>query len=103
MQNKVKNFNENRTCHKQPMPAYVRILDIESEIGELAKEYLENSKYGMQEFALTDSFKEEYGDVLYAILSLADELNINSEECLDVVLSKLEKRMQNKKSMGSGR
>ncbi|MBQ7797794.1 MAG: hypothetical protein IJ371_01575 [Clostridia bacterium] len=46
MQNKVKNFNDNRTCHKKPMPTFARILNIQSEMGELSKEYLKNSKYG---------------------------------------------------------
>ena len=103
MQNKVKVFNGNQTCHMEPMPVYARILDIESEVGELAKEYLKNSNYGTQEFVLTNSFKEEFGDVLYSMLSLADELNINSEECLDMVLAKLKMRMEKSNSMGSGR
>ncbi len=101
MQNKVKNFNANRTCHKEPMPIYARILDIASELGEVAKEYLKHSKYGTQKFELAQSFKEEYGDVLYALLSLADELEINSEECLNISLNKLKSRMEKNNSMGS--
>lgn len=103
MQNKVKDFNENRTCHKKEMPVYARILDIESEIGELAKEYLKHSKYGTSEFILTDSFKDEFGDVLYSLLSLANELNFESEECLDIVLAKLKDRMEKNNNLGSGR
>lgn len=103
MQNKVKEFNQNRTCHKKEMPVYARILDIESEIGELAKEYLKHSKYGTSEFALTDSFKGEFGDVLYSLLSLADELGINSEERLDSVIVKLKTRMEKNNDFGSRR
>lgn len=103
MQNKVKEFNSKKTCHLKPMPVYARLLDIESEMGELAKEYLKNSKYGTKDFVLTDDFKEEYGDVLYALLSLADELGISSEECVDVVLEKLKRRMMKNNDMGSGR
>ena len=101
MQNKVKDFNDNSTCHKVPMPVYARILNIESEIGELAKEYLKNSRYGTQEFVLTDSFKEEYGDVLYSLISLAEELGINCEECLDFSLNKLKDRMIKNGNMAS--
>ena len=102
MQEKVKEFNDNRTCHKKTMPVYARILDIQSELGELAKEYLKSSRYGTQQFDLKEDFKEEYGDVLYALLSLAGELGFSSEECLDIVLNKLQERMEKNNSMGSG-
>ena len=100
MQNKVKCFNENRTCHKKEMPVYARILDIESEIGELGKEYLKGSGYGTEEFKLHDDFIMEFGDVMYSMLSLAEELNINAEEALDKVIEKYNKRIK-KGSMGS--
>ena len=103
MQNKVKQFNENRTCHMEPMPAFARILDIQSEVGELSKEYLKNSKYGTRQFEMSEDFKEEYGDVLYALLSLAEEVGVSSEECLDIALNKLKNRMESSGSMGSGR
>ena len=89
MQNKVKIFNDNMTCHKKSMPAFARILDIQSEMGELAKEYLKGSNYGTKDFILDSDFKEEYGDVLYALLSLANELEISSEECLNMSLVKM--------------
>lgn len=103
MQNKVKKFNDNKKCHIELMPTSARLLDIQSELGELAKEYLKGSNYGCSEFQVTASFKEEYGDVLYALLSLACEIGINSEECLDVVLQKLNNRMLKNNSFGSGR
>jgi NTP pyrophosphatase (non-canonical NTP hydrolase) len=100
MQNKVTNFNNAKNAHLKPMPAYARILDIESEIGELGKEYLKGSGYGTEEFKLHDDFIMEYGDVLYSMLSLADELNINAEDALDKVIEKYRKRLL-KGSMGS--
>lgn len=103
MQNNVKEFNNNRGVHTKPMPVSARILDIESEIGELAKEYLKNSKYGTQDFILTEDFKMELGDVLYSLLSLANEVNIDAEECLNKVIEKYNARIEKNKSMGSGR
>lgn len=103
MQNKVKEFNANLACHQKPMPIYARILDIQSELGELAKEYLKNSKYGTQKFALSEEFRLEFGDVLYSMLSLANEADLNAEEELNKVLEKYKKRIENKNSMGSGR
>ena len=101
MQNKVKKFNENKECHKKLMPIYARLLDTQSEMGELAKEYLKNSKYGTKEFVLTDDFKMEYGDVLYCLLSLANELNIDADKCLDKAIEKYKNRIKQKKNMGS--
>ena len=101
MQNKVRAFNDNRSCHKKAVPVYARLLNIQSEVGELAKEYLENSKYGTQQFDLKEEFMEEYGDVLYTIISLANELGIDCEECLELTLKKLHSRMENNNSMAS--
>ena len=78
-------------------------MDIESEIGELAKEYLKASKYGTQKFEMTDDFKEEFGDVLYAMLSLSNEVGLSAEECLDIALNKMKNRMEKNKTLGSGR
>lgn len=100
MQNKVQNFNNARNAHLKPMPVYARILDIESEMGELAKEYLKNSDYGTGSFKLSNDFIMEFGDVMYSMLSLAQELNINAEEALDKVIEKYNNRLK-KGSMGS--
>lgn len=103
MQNLVKDFNDSKTCHREPMPVHARLMDIESEIGELEKEYLKSSKYGTKDFEVTDDFKEEFGDVVYAILSLSNELDISAEECLKISLEKMKKRMEKNNSFGSGR
>ena len=100
MQQKVQNFNQKRESFAKPMPVYARICDIQSEIGELAKEYLKGSKYGTEEFKLHDDFIMEFGDVMYSMLSLAEELNINAEDALDKVIEKYKKRLL-KGSMGS--
>ncbi len=101
MQNKVEEFNKTKKCHEKPMPTYARLLDIQSEFGELAKEFLNNTKYGTKDFCLSNDFLMEFGDVLYALFSLASELKINTEDCLDMALEKYQKRIDNKKSMAS--
>lgn len=102
MQNIVKEFNQKRNCHIEPMPAYARILDIQSEMGELSKEYLKCSDYGTSNFQINDEFILEYGDVLYSLLSLGEELNIDSKEALQKVINKYQARIDKNKSMGSG-
>ena len=101
MQNKVKTFNDSRNIQLKPMPVSARLLDIQSEMGELAKEYLKSTKYGTKNFDLTKDFELEFGDILYSLLSLANELNINAEQCLDLVIKKYQDRLNNKKDMGS--
>ena len=98
MQKKVKKFNDK---NNYPMQIYARLLDTQSEMGELAKEYLKNSMYGDEAFVLTEDFKMEYGDVLYSLLSMANELNINAEDCLNMAIEKYTKRLKSKKTMGS--
>ena len=88
MQQKVKNFNEAMPCHTKPMPASARLLDIASEIGELSKEVLKASRYGTEDFKVTEDFEMEFGDVLYSLLSLANETGIDSEKALDKILTK---------------
>ena len=101
MQQKVKIFNES-IKKSNDMPVYARLLDIQSEIGEMAKEYLKGSKYGEDIFEMSEDFELELGDVLYSIFSLANELNIDSELALDKVLKKYKKRFDEKNNLGSG-
>ncbi len=103
MQNKVQEFNKLRNCHTEKMPVAARVMDVQSEVGELAKEVLKSTKYGTREFVLSEDFELEFGDVLYSLLSLADETGINAETSLDRVLEKYRKRIENNDNMGSGR
>ena len=101
MQEKVKKFNNTKTVHTKIMPVPARLLDISSEIGELSKEYLKITKYGTKNFETTQEFIIEYGDVLYSLLSLADELNFSAEECLNKALEKYERRIKLNNNMGN--
>lgn len=103
MQEKVKKFNDNMPCHKKPMPTWARVADIQSELGELSKEVLKASKYGTKEFELNDNFVMEFGDCIYSLMSLANELGIDANQALDKVLDKYQKRIEANQNMGSGR
>ena len=99
MQSTVKTFNAR--AHRQPMPITARLLDTQSELGELAKEYLAATNYGTQDFVASESFQIEFGDVLYCLFSLANELNLDAAKCLDLALQKYQARLNQKQSMGS--
>ena len=103
MQKKVEDFNQKMPYRDEKMAIYARLLDMESEMGELAKEYLKATNYGTKGFELDDEFRLEYGDLLYCLLSLANEVGIDAEECLDKVIAKYQKRIDDKNDMGSGR
>jgi len=106
MFNKVRDYNnwmKEQDVHRKDMPTAARILDIQSELGELSKEYLKQTKYGTEDFVLNDDFVLEIGDCLYSLLSLSDELGIDANFALDRVIEKYKRRVQNKNNMGSGR
>jgi NTP pyrophosphatase (non-canonical NTP hydrolase) len=79
-----------------------RLLDVESEVGELAKELLKASEYGDRVVEPTPEFEDEFGDALYALLSLADECGIDAEEALEASLEKYRERLESEGSVGSG-
>ena len=101
MQKLVEEFNKLKSAHQTKMPVSARLLDVQSELGELAKEYLKATNYGTSEFSKTEDFELEFGDVLYSLLSLANELSLNSEECLNLILEKYKKRFIDKNNIGS--
>lgn len=78
-----------------------RILDLESEAGELAKELLKASEYGASEFETTSRLEDEFGDVYYSLLSFADECGIDPDEALESSMEKYRKRFESEGSVGS--
>ena len=95
MQKIVKEFNEyaKEVAHRSQMPVTARMLDIESEVGELSKEVLKSTSYGTKDFVVTEDFKLELGDVLYSVLSMAEEVGVDSNNCLDMVIKKYRARI----------
>ncbi|SDL06123.1 MazG nucleotide pyrophosphohydrolase domain-containing protein [Natronincola ferrireducens] len=69
----------------------IRMIDIASEVGELSKEVLKGTNYGEKEFAPTQGWEEELGDVLFSLICIANETNTNLEDSLMTVLDKHEK------------
>ena len=102
MQKKVKEFNNLvKKFHSKKISVFARIIDIESELGELGKEALKSSKYGSNDFVISEDFLMEYGDALYALLSLACEHGISAEECLEKSILKMKKRLEEKNNLAS--
>jgi len=78
-----------------------RVIDLVSEVGELSKEVLKSTNYGKSDFAITDAFKEELGDVYFSLLLLAEKTNVDLEELLESVLLKYRNRLVKRNNIGS--
>ena len=78
-----------------------RLLDLVSEIGELAKEGLKGSDYGSVAMLPGSEWSSEMGDVIYSILALANETGVDLETALEPALAKYRSRIVERDDPGS--
>lgn len=81
----------------------VRIADLASEVGELAKEVLKGTGYGKKQFSNTEGWENEIGDVLFSLICIANETDTSLEQCIKSALVKYEKRFMQSGHLDSGR
>lgn len=79
-----------------------RLLDLSSEVGELAKEALKTSHYGRAAFAPNAAWAGELADVFFALICLANSTQVNLDEALNGALEKYQTRLAAKGEAGSG-
>jgi len=81
-------------------PAY-RLLDLASEVGELAADACATTGYGAhrEAFALST---DEVGDALFSLLLVADAADVEAEAALATALRKYERRIESEGRAGSG-
>lgn len=96
-QEKVAEFIEK---YEMDGTAEFRILDLVSEVGEVAKDATKSAGYGTEPENLSVK-KDEIGDVLFSLLAVAESLDIDAEEALNVALEKYERRINEKGDPGS--
>jgi NTP pyrophosphatase (non-canonical NTP hydrolase) len=96
---RVSEFNAE---HDSQMAPEHRLLDLVCEVGEFAKELSNASEYGDRAVELTPEFEEEFGDALYALLSLANECGIDPDATLEASLEEYRERLESGESVGSG-
>ena len=82
---------------------FARLIDLFSEIGEVAKETLKGSDYGKAGFNQTKAWAEELGDVFFSLVCLANSTGVDLEKALEDVLTKYEMRLDEKGEAGSGK
>ena len=78
------------------------LLDLVSEIGEVAKEVLKATGYGKSAFIPTAEWEQELGDALFALICVANTTGIDLDKALSGVLEKYRVRLQKKQDAGSG-
>lgn len=88
-QRRVTSFIEQHGLHAPPE---YRLLDLVSEVGELAKEANASTQYGNVPETITLS-EDEVGDALFALLALAERQGIDADEALQTSLEKYENRL----------
>lgn len=81
-------------------PLAYRLLDLASEIGEVAKEINESTDYGTDPEAVAVA-EDEIGDALFALLALAESADVDAGAALETALAKYEDRIERSGSAGS--
>jgi NTP pyrophosphatase (non-canonical NTP hydrolase) len=83
-------------------PDYVHYVHLVEEVGELGEAltvYKGDRKNGSGESALADhaDLKEEIGDVLVALLRIANKVGVDAEEAIDYTFKRYERKLANLK------
>lgn len=99
-QNRSREFAEKHNLHHSPG---VYVLDLLSELGEVAKEVLLATQYGERPFPTTPpvTLSNELGDTLFSLCQLASSVGVDLEQSLNDVLQKYEHRWQTRQQIGS--
>jgi NTP pyrophosphatase (non-canonical NTP hydrolase) len=87
--------------HDLATPPEFRLLDLVSELGEVAKNATESTDYGGDPDGLALD-ADEVGDVLFALLALAESVEIDAGAALDESLAKYERRLEADGTPASG-
>ena len=88
-------------AHDLSAPPAFRLLDLVSEVGELAKAAAESTDYGHRPGAI-DVPEDEVGDALFSLLALADGLDVDAGDALEITLEKYERRLEGGGEPSSG-
>jgi NTP pyrophosphatase (non-canonical NTP hydrolase) len=97
-QRRVAAFLGDNDLHAPPAN---RVLDLTSEVGELAKEVNASTGYGASPADVTVA-EDELGDALFCLLALCVETDTDAGDALETALSKYERRLTETGDAGSG-
>lgn len=89
------------TTHDMESPLAYRVLDLESEVGEIAKEVTTSTQYGADPDDVTVA-SDEIGDALFSLLAVADAVDVDAGDALEEAIAKYESRIETTGDAGSG-
>ncbi|MCI0713505.1 MAG: nucleotide pyrophosphohydrolase [Chloroflexi bacterium] len=102
MQQIQREVNDFVTEHELQTDPTSRLLDLVSEVGEVAKAVLKGSDYGKKDFDPDrEKWAEEVGDVLFSLICLANSTSVDLDSALQGVLNKYRERITMKSDAGS--
>lgn len=78
--------------HEMESPPVYRLLDLVSEVGEVAKDATASTGDGASPADLEIS-SDELGDVLFSLLALAEAVDIDASEALNEAIAKYDHRI----------
>lgn len=91
------------TEYQLEAPVEARLLDLVSEVGEVAKEVLKGNAYGHSPFQPTDAWQIELADAFFALICVANSTSVDLDHALALALKKYRQRLTGKGGAGSGR
>ena len=89
--------------HQLETSIEIRLLDLQSEIGEVAKEALKGNQYGKSHFTTTPNWEEELADAFFSMVCIANSTGVNLEEALGKAIEKYRIRIEEQGKAGSCR
>jgi NTP pyrophosphatase (non-canonical NTP hydrolase) len=78
-----------------------RLLDLLSELGELAKESLRQTSYGTKSFTSSTEWENEMGDIVFSLVCLANQSETDLASVLSSALDKYQSRLNRTGSIAS--
>lgn len=90
-------------AHDLRTTAETRLLDLVSEVGELAKEALKTTAYGRAPFLPDSKWDDELADVFFSLVCLANATAVDLDQALEAALAKYAARLSSRGEAGSGR
>lgn len=80
-------------------PAFA-VIDLMAEVGEIASDAAKSADYGLSEEEM-EIKQDEFGDVLFSLIVLANRMDVDLEEAFDEAEEKYESRIEEKGDAGS--
>lgn len=89
-QDRVRAFQDEHDVVGEPE---YQLLDLASEVGELASDACAATDYGTGDGEV-DVKRDELGDALFSLLAFANSLDVDADAALDEALAKYEHRIE---------